>query len=206
LEWLLDAAHDIRSPLTVISGTASTLQTQHPAAHDGLEKIVHEAHRIGWLLEGYVARARLDSGVPLRREWTTAEELISGALARVDALLAGRRVTTTVEANAVLQVDVRYAELAIGDLVETLGRDAPAGMSISLAARREPTAMVIELRRRRSDRGDPSRAIPAFATCDAIVRAHGGRLVSQVTEGELVICVELPDLVAPAVPLPSGDS
>lgn len=204
LEWLLDAAHDVRSPLTVISGTASTLQGQHPGAHEGLEKIVHEAHRIGWLLEGYVARARLDSGTQLRREWITVEELVAGAAMRVDAFLGGRRVDTTIEANAVLHVDTRLTELAIGDVLEGLCREAPAGAPVTLIGRvGEPGFYALELRRSRSGERahEPGKAIPAFATCHAIAQAHGGRLAVQVTEGELVVRVDLPaDVVAQAVP------
>src|SRR5688572_18116492 len=92
-EQLAAIAHDLRAPLTVITGTAAALRRSAPEPlHIALDKILTEAHRLGRMLENRVAAARLQADVALEREWTPIEDLAGAALLRLEASLAAHRV------------------------------------------------------------------------------------------------------------------
>src|SRR5438128_993760 len=99
---LSSVSHDLRTPLTTITGAVSTILDKGSRLDDRtqkelLESAREEAERLNRLVQNLLEMTRLESGaLQLRKEWHPLEEVIGAALSRLDKRLANRRVTTHV--------------------------------------------------------------------------------------------------------------
>jgi two-component system, OmpR family, sensor histidine kinase KdpD len=110
---LSSVSHDLRTPLAVITGAASTLLQGTPlddappekaalgqavaldraARQDLTRTILEEAERLNRLIRNLLDMTRLDSGtIRLKEEWLPLEEVVGSALHRLDAQLLGREI------------------------------------------------------------------------------------------------------------------
>lgn len=93
-EFIANASHDLRTPVTILRGYAETLQQDHAGMTEEdrarfLGKLVDATQRLGRLLEGLLALASLESGVRLeRREGGLALAVEEVAAAMGDRLRA----------------------------------------------------------------------------------------------------------------------
>src|SRR5687767_14632573 len=183
-DQLAAIAHDLRAPLTVIAGTAAALRrTASSDSRAALDKILHEAQRLGRMLENRLAAVRLQSDAHLDREWVAIEELAATALARLEASLGDRRVEVAIGGDAIGHLDARLGELVIGNLVDNAARYSPLSSPIVIAARRADDELVIEVEDggpglpRGIKLGDADLARgKGLAVCRAVAVAHGGAL------------------------------
>jgi two-component system sensor histidine kinase KdpD len=136
---LLDAVtHDIRTPLTSIKASATTLLEEERADDDNhetvtlgaegrremLEIIDEECDRLNRFVEGLVELARIEAGeLQLRRRWGTIEEMISSALARAKKITSDHTVEVEIEKELpVVRVDARAVSEVIYTLVENAAK------------------------------------------------------------------------------------
>ncbi len=194
-------SHDLRTPLAVITGMATTLrETAEVPAREGLDTIVSEAERLSRILQNLLAVTKVEGGAKPRREWVPIEELVGSALLRLDDALAGRKVAVAIAEDAIAHIDPILGELLLVNLVENAAKHTPAGTPIDLAVRREGLAAVIEV----ADRGA---GLPAgtellvferffragesttpgvglgLTVCRGIALAHGGTIEARQREG-----------------------
>jgi two-component system, OmpR family, sensor histidine kinase KdpD len=200
-------SHDLRTPLAAITGAASALTGGAPgldaARRDELaETICEESVRLERLVGNLLDMTRLASGaLEVKREWVPVEELVGGALTRLDDALSGREVKTNVAAGLpLLSVDPVLFEQVLVNLVENAINHTPTGTPIEIGARARPEGVVIEV----ADRGP---GIPAgaeevifekfrrgsdalsrgvglgLAICRGIVEAHRGRITAAPRDG-----------------------
>jgi len=198
-------SHDLRTPLTAITGAASAAlegETRIDAVtrRELLESIRDEAERLNRLVNNLLDVTRLESGsLQLRREWIPVEELVGVALARLAKPLSERKVTTRLpEDLPPVHVDGLLVEQVFINLLENATKHTPAGQPIDVDARREGNEVVVEI----ADRGP---GLPAgeeqkifdkfygvgggggaglgLTICRAIVEAHGGRIGGQNRPG-----------------------
>jgi len=198
-------SHDLRTPLTAITGAASAAlegETRIDAVtrRELLESIRDEAERLNRLVNNLLDVTRLESGsLHLRREWIPVEELVGVALARLAKPLSERKVTTRLpEDLPPVHVDGLLVEQVFINLLENATKHTPAGQPIDVEARREGNEVVVEI----ADRGP---GLPAgeeqkifdkfygvcagggaglgLTICRAIVEAHGGRIGGQNRPG-----------------------
>ncbi|HZT59299.1 MAG TPA: DUF4118 domain-containing protein [Pyrinomonadaceae bacterium] len=150
---LLDAVtHDLRTPLTSIKASVTTLldelrteaTREAPAALDRegrqemLEVIDEEADRLNRFIEGMVELARIEAGeMRLRRRWGSVEEIVATALERASPLTRGHRVETDLEYELPsVRVDARAVAEVIYTLVDNAAKYSPARTTIRVGARR----------------------------------------------------------------------
>lgn len=150
---LLDAVtHDIRTPLTSIKASVSTLLEELPAKGAGpepltldaearqemLEVIDEECDRLNRFVEGLIELARIEAGeMHLRRRWGAVDEIVAAALARSEPLTRAHTVRADIEDETpVVQVDPRAVAEVIFTLVDNAAKYSPAGTSILVAAGR----------------------------------------------------------------------
>jgi K+-sensing histidine kinase KdpD len=150
---LLDAvSHDLRTPLTSIKASVTTLLDElktkasdaSPAVlneegrREMLEVINEECDRLNRFIEGLVEMARIEAGeFRLRRRWGTIEEMVEMALARARTLTDQHRVEVEIENNLpVVLVDARAVSEVIYTLVDNAAKYSPAGTLIRIAASR----------------------------------------------------------------------
>jgi two-component system sensor histidine kinase KdpD len=205
---LSSVSHDLRTPLASITGAASSLldaqgRLDDSGRRDLLETIHEEAFRLNRLVANLLDMTRLESGaLKVTKEWLPIEEVIGGALTRLESSLAGRRVETQVPQDLPLTpVDGLLIEQVLVNLVENAIKYTPHDSAITISATAGPKAVTVEV----SDRGpgippsDAERVFEKFqrlesrgrqggvglglTICRGIVTAHGGRLSVVNREG-----------------------
>jgi two-component system sensor histidine kinase KdpD len=198
---LSSVSHDLRTPIAAITGAATTLRSEagldERVRRDLLETVCEEAERLERLVGNLLDMTRLESGtVSPKLEWVPLEEIVGTALARVEKLLGGRAVTTTIPAGfPLLSVDPPLLEQLLVNLLENAARYTGAQAGIEIRAEQEGGSLVIEV----ADRGpgiapgDEERIFERFqrgehagvagaglglSIARAIAQVHGGRLTA----------------------------
>jgi K+-sensing histidine kinase KdpD len=208
---LLDAVtHDLRTPLTSIKASVTTLLEEDAAIdaatqHELLEVIDEEADRLDRSVGGLVEIARIEAGrMELRRRWTSVDEIVAEALARAARATRGHAVETDLAADLpVVRVDGRAVAEALYVLVENAAKYAPAGTRLGVSARETGDGFVrfeVEdegpgvpepLRERVFEkffRGASNAAAASgtgmgLAIARGLVEAHGGRIWIEAGKG-----------------------
>lgn len=156
---LLDAVtHDLRTPLTSIKASVTTLldelktrasdASQAVLSEDGrremLDVINEESDRLNRFIEGLVEMARIEAGeLRLRRRWGTVEEMVEMALVRAKTLTDQHRVDVEIEKDLpIVLVDARAVSEVFYTLVDNAAKYSPAGTLIRIAASRAENEMI----------------------------------------------------------------
>jgi two-component system sensor histidine kinase KdpD len=150
---LLDAVtHDLRTPLTSIKASVTTLlddlrskvNDEEPATLDVegrremLEVIDEETDRLNRFIEGLVELARIEAGeMHLRRRWGSIEEIITAALERASSLTRAHRLRISLDDELpTVRVDARAVAEVVYTLIDNAAKYSPAGTVITVKARR----------------------------------------------------------------------
>jgi two-component system sensor histidine kinase KdpD len=204
---LSSVSHDLRTPLAVITGAASTLVDSRAKLDESTEldlsrTILEEAERLNRLIRNLLDMTRLESGtVQVKKEWLSLEEVVGSALNRLESRLGERSVRVELpsdlplvafDAVLVEQVLINLIENAIkyGDgPIEIDAVSSPVELRVTIADRGpgippgEEQRVFEKFHRAISDRNGPGGAGLGLAICRAIVAAHGGRIWVQNREG-----------------------
>lgn len=203
---LSSVSHDLRTPLAVIAGAASSLldgQNVSDAAtrRELIETIVEEAHHLSRLVDNLLDMTRLESGVaPIQPQWHVLEELIGSALNRVKRQLAGHRVVVRIPENLpMVSVDGVLFEQVFVNLLENAARYTPRGSRVLIEAWAEPADVMVKVQddgpgfpagaetkifekffRAGNKSADGERGVGlGLAICKSIVEAHGGAILAR---------------------------
>jgi two-component system sensor histidine kinase KdpD len=148
---LLDAVtHDLRTPLTSIKASVTTLledfrsrmHVKESVALDEegrgemLEVIDEETDRLNHFIEGLVEMARIEAGeMHLRRRWGSIEEIVAAALERAAPLTRGHEVAVRMdEGLPAVRLDARAVAEVVYTLVDNAAKYSPAGTRIAVHA------------------------------------------------------------------------
>lgn len=187
-------SHDLRTPLAVITGAATTLRDDGDrltsAARDELlSSIVEDAKRLERVLGNLLQLTRVESGLRPNREPIPVEELVGGVLTRLEDSLGDRPVVITVPSDIVISVDPVLFEQVLINLVDNaLKHGAPP---FEITATRTPVSVEICVRDHGAGvpEGQEARLFDKFvrastapgaglglAVVRAIVEAHDGKV------------------------------
>jgi two-component system sensor histidine kinase KdpD len=200
---LASISHDLRTPLAVIAGAASTLASQserlEPAARLELARSISEhAQDMAQLVSNVLDLTRLESGdVPLRIDWQSVEDLAGAALGRLGDRIGAHPVTMEFPADLPLvPVDAALFVQVLGNLLENAVKYTPAGTRIRLAAAAiadevritveddgpglpvNETERLFDKFQRGREEGTVTGAGLGLSICRAIMTLHGGRIVA----------------------------
>ena len=149
---LLDAVtHDLRTPLTSIKTSVSTLLNAEEKFDLGksgrrefYEIIDEETDRLNHFIEGMVELARIEAGeLNLRRVWSEVEEIVQAALLRAEPLLENYRVKLFLEKDLPLvRVDSRAIAEVLYTLLENISKYVPENTEIEIGVKRAEKEML----------------------------------------------------------------
>jgi two-component system sensor histidine kinase KdpD len=198
---LSTVSHDLRTPLAVVTGAATTLRDEPaldaPTRHALVETICDEAERLERLVRNLLDMTRVQAGVlEVKRDWVPVEEFIGSARARLATALAGREVRVSLpEGLDLVAVDPVLMEQVVLNLLDNAAKYTPPGSPIEVLARQVEGSLELEV----ADRGpgfdprDGDRLFEKFyrgaasrgrgaglglAVCRGIVAAHGGTIAA----------------------------
>jgi two-component system, OmpR family, sensor histidine kinase KdpD len=201
---LSSVSHDLRTPLAVITGTATTLTDARldPAVRADLaETIVQEAGRLERLVRNLLDVTRVEGGaLRVEKEWQPVEEVVGAALANAETVLGARPVSTNLPQELVAPFDAVLVHQVLVNLLENAAKYTASASPIEISASRADGAIEIGV----ADRGpgvppgDETRIFDKFyraekgkgggvglglTICKGIVTAHGGRIWAENRAG-----------------------
>lgn len=144
---LLDAVtHDLRTPLTSIKASVTTLldsegghrtiELNSEGRAEFLDIINEETDRLNGFIEGMVQLARIEAGsVNASGRLSHIEEIVSIALDRAEKVLADHDLVLNLEKELpLIRVDARAIAEVVYNLVENAGKYSPAGTTVTITA------------------------------------------------------------------------
>ena len=142
---LLDAVtHDLRTPLTSIKASVTTLldsegghrtiELDSEGRSEFLEIINEETDRLNGFIEGMVELARLEAGASNDEAgFSNIEDIIQNALKRSEALLVNHKVEIDIQPELPLvRGDARALAEVVYTLLDNSARYSPAGSTITI--------------------------------------------------------------------------
>lgn len=154
---LLDAVtHDLRTPLTSIKASVTTLldelhakggetiELDREGRQEMLEVIDEEADRLNRFIEGLVELARIEAGeMHLRRHWASIEEIVETTLERAAPLTRDHKIDVQFEDELpVARVDEKAVAEVIYTLLDNAAKYSPPGTTIRVSAARARDEMI----------------------------------------------------------------
>ena len=205
---LSSVSHDLRTPLAVITGAASSLLNMdnplpEPNRQELLQTIHEEAERLSQQVNNLLEMTRLEAGtLSVRKELQPLEEVIGAACQRLERLLKIRDLRIVIHPDALwVSVDGALLEKVFINLIENAVKFSPTETPLEIEAIRRDNNVIIEVRDRgcgiregeeesvfnKFYRGTTPAKTPGvglgLTICRGIVNAHGGRMWAEKRNG-----------------------
>jgi two-component system sensor histidine kinase KdpD len=204
--FLSAISHDLRTPLAVVVGAASSLQTQRDKLSLNeqdqlLCTIIEEANYLTTVTENTLQLVRLSNAVDsIHRDWESMEEIIGAVLARVRRRDSGHRILSKVPENLpLLRLDPVLIAQLISNLLDNALKysDDKIALSVEIRTNTENQQLQVFVQDRgpgipenehlsifqpysrlgKHDQSTQRSAGLGLAVCRAIALAHGGDLI-----------------------------
>lgn len=214
---LSSISHDLRTPLSSMIGSASTLKSMSNRLSEEdreslLNSVLDEGERLDRYIRNLLDMTKLGHGtLKIERDWIALTDILSSALRRTRNLMSRIRVERNVaEDLPLLFVHPALIEQALVNVLENAAKFAPDGSVLSINAQRLGDELVIAIsdegpgipedqRSQVFDRfftgGEGDRAPHGsglgLAICHGMVAAHGGRIQALPGPGNRGATIEM---------------
>lgn len=206
---LSSISHDLRTPLTSITGAASTLVAGKGNTKELAQTIFSESTRLNTQIQNLLDMTRLQSGgVELKLTWQSPQELVASAVEKCKASLAERDLKIEFKGKIdLIEADGLLVEKALTNVLDNAGKFTKPGDEIKITVFSQGRELIFLI----TDHGQgfPADALgkvftPGFhadssgfglglAIVDAITKLHGGRsTATNVAGGGAAVRLEFP--------------
>jgi two-component system, OmpR family, sensor histidine kinase KdpD len=196
---LSSISHDLRTPLSAITGAATTLLQgdvliDTESRLDLVKTIQEEAEHLNLIIKNVLDMTRLESGaIKLNKEWQSLEEIVGVVLNRLGDRLKDHPVTVKLPGNLpLIPFDGLLIEQVLVNLFDNAIKYTPKGTPLELSASESFYTVTVSL----ADRGpgippgEEERIFEKFVSgratgggvglglsiCRTIINAHGGKI------------------------------
>jgi two-component system sensor histidine kinase KdpD len=198
---LSSLSHDLRTPLGIIQGSASSLREagdrMRPEDRTALlDSILEESDRMNRLIRNLLDMIRVETGtLQVQKEWQPLEDAVGVALIRMGDRLANHPVDVRLPPEmALIPLDSVLLEQVFINLLENAVKYTPPGTPIEITALDHPEVVTVTVADRGPGlvHGEEALIFEKFfrtaeapvgagvglglAICRGIVMAHGGRI------------------------------
>jgi K+-sensing histidine kinase KdpD len=197
---LASISHDLRTPLAVITGSASTLAERGERLSADqraalAQSIYQQARDVSELVTKVLQMTRLESGaIRLERDWGSLNEIAEAVLRRLRDRLATHLMMVDLPENLPLvRLDAALIEQVIGNLLENAARHTPPRTLVRLRAQVAGGDVVVSVEDFGPGlpEGELEHVFDKFhrgaglglAICRAIVQLHAGRIWAERLPG-----------------------
>ncbi|MGO9171698.1 MAG: ATP-binding protein [Rhodomicrobium sp.] len=149
---LTSISHDLKSPLAIILGSASSLQDlgaslDSSAAQDLLHSILEEGERLNQFIANLLDMSRVESeAVRPKRQLADLNDIIGSALQHTGRALSGHRTVLHVPDNIPsIEIDPVLMEKALINILENAGNYTPPGTQITLTVSQDSESIAIQI-------------------------------------------------------------
>lgn len=216
-QFVADASHELRTPVTIVRGYAELYRDGGLADSGELEEAMRrteqEAIRMGTLVDDLLLLARLDQGRPLERRPVELAALAEDAVRDARAVDPDRPITVSTNGPVTVIGDEARLRQVVANLVGNALVHTPPGTPVDVRVSADTTRAVLEVTDQgpgmsddvaarafeRFYRADPSRSRHAggtglgLAIVQATVAAHAGSVALDTAPGRgTTVHVELP--------------
>ena len=207
-QFLADASHELRTPVTSIRGYAELFRRGAADRPEDLalamRRIEDESVRMGSLVDDLLLLARLDQGRPLEQEPVDLAIVAADGVADAEILAPQRQITLDVEGPLVVLGDDQRLRQVVSNLLQNAIRYTDPGAAITVSATKTDQKVALSVRDEgagidpeylprlfeRFYRADPSRTRGSggsglgLAIVASITEAHGGSVDAVSVPGE----------------------
>jgi len=205
---LSSLSHDLRTPLGVITGAASSLRDRGEglppeARTELLNSILGESERMNRLIRNLLDMIRVETGsLEVQKDWQPLEDAIGVALLRLDDRMKEHPVEVKLPPDLPLvPLDAVLLEQVFINLLENAAKYTPAGTPVEISAVALPGAVQVSIADRgpglppgeetrifekfyRGSGAEPGKGVGLGLTiCRGIITAHGGRIWAEPRPG-----------------------
>ncbi len=199
-QFVADASHELRTPITSIRGYAELYRMGgiegKEALDDAMWRVEAEATRVGRMVDDLLLLARLDQGRPLEKNEVDLVRIAADALADARVVQKNRAMHFAAPASLVVRGDEARLRQVVDNLLENALVYTPPSTPITVRVRQESDWAILEvidqgegIPREHTERiferfyrVDPSRARATggsglgLSLVASIVHTHGGRV------------------------------
>ena len=214
---LSSVSHELRTPLTSIKSMVFRLRQDEPLSResaDVLASIEEQSNYLNRLVGNLLDMSRLEAGtLQPHFEWNVLEDLVEGAIRRVDIFIKDRPVAIALAPDLPpISVDAVQIQQVLINLLENAVKFSPPGSPIRLAA--SVRDQELEMSVTNTGQGIPPDELEkiferfyriesgqspkppgtglGLAICKGIIEAHGGRISARSIGGETIFLFRLP--------------